>query len=70
MSTVIREPVAPDAEAIAALHVATWRETYGHLLSEDFFTDEVLERRRRMWTGILAEPRPDHAVRWPRRTVN
>lgn len=63
VSAVIREPVAADAEAIAALHVATWRETYAHLLPEDFFTDEVLERRRRMWTRILAEPRPEHVVR-------
>ena len=28
MSTVIREPVAADAEAIAALHVATWQSQF------------------------------------------
>lgn len=63
VSVVVREPVAADAEALAALHVATWRETYGHLLPGDFFGDEVLARRRRMWTRILAEPRPEHVVR-------
>lgn len=60
---VIREPRPADAETIAALHVATWRETYGHLLPDDFFGDELLDRHRRMWTQILAEPRPDHVVR-------
>ncbi|MFI8633226.1 GNAT family N-acetyltransferase [Microbacterium sp. NPDC077663] len=63
MSAVIREPRSTDAETLAALHVATWRETYGHLLPDDFFTDDVLDRRRQMWTQILATPRPEQTVR-------
>lgn len=63
MIAVIREPRPADAETIAALHVATWRETYGHLLSDDFFGDEVVGRRRRMWTQILTKPRREDVVR-------
>lgn len=63
VDAVIREPRLTDAETIAALHVATWRETYGHLLPDDFFTGELLDRRRRMWTRILTDSRPEHVVR-------
>ncbi|MFL0564943.1 GNAT family N-acetyltransferase [Microbacterium sp. 179-I 1D1 NHS] len=63
VSAAIREPQPADVGAVAALHVAAWRETYGHLLPEEYFTDEVAERRRRMWTQILSDPRPEHVVR-------
>lgn len=63
VSVVVREPQLTDAAAVAALHVAAWRETYEHLLPESYFTDEVAERRLRMWTQILSDRRPAHVVR-------
>lgn len=60
---VVREPQMTDAGAIAALHVATWRETYEHLLPEGFFTADVADMRRRMWSQILSTRRPEHTVR-------
>lgn len=55
MSFALRAPNPADVDALAELHVATWREAYAHLLPEDFFTDEFLEGRRRMWTRLTSE---------------
>ncbi|WP_431804924.1 N-acetyltransferase family protein [Microbacterium sp. bgisy203] len=63
MTITIREPVAEDADAIASLHVATWREAYAHLLPDDFFTDEYIAGRHRMWTHVLGDPRAEMTVR-------
>lgn len=57
-------PVRPDdAEALAALHVATRREAYAHLLPPTFFDEEHLEGRRRMWRRITADPPQMSVVR-------
>ncbi|MCR2827311.1 GNAT family N-acetyltransferase [Microbacterium sp. zg.Y909] len=63
MSFTVREPGRADAGALAALHVSTWQETYSRLLPEGFFTDAFADGRRRMWEYLLAQPRPEHAVR-------
>lgn len=63
MHFTLREPALPDAPVIAELHVATWRETYSHLLPEDFFTEEHVRSRRQMWNGILGNPREEWTVR-------
>lgn len=62
MTALIREPRPGDVEALAALHISTWRETYGHALSEDFFDDAALQRRRELWTRLTAEHRPGRSV--------
>jgi ribosomal protein S18 acetylase RimI-like enzyme len=49
----IRAPRENDVEVLASLHVATWRETYAHLLPADYFSAAVLEQRRRQWTWIV-----------------
>ena len=49
----IRPPREDDVEILASLHVATWKETYAHLLPADFFSAAVLEQRRRQWTWIV-----------------
>lgn len=51
----IRIPLASEAEVIADLHVETWRQTYGHLLPEGFFTTEHTAHRRRMWDRLVTE---------------
>ncbi|WP_439592799.1 GNAT family N-acetyltransferase [Microbacterium sp.] len=63
MHSVIRQPTLDDAEDLVALHVATWKETYGHLLPEGFFTSAFTEGRRRMWRHVLAEPSDERVVR-------
>ena len=63
MTFTIRRPGPSDAATIADLHVATWRETYGHLLPDAYFSDEHIAGRHRMWESILTEPREDMAVR-------
>lgn len=63
MALVIRRPRSEDAERIAAVHVATWKETYIDLLPEGFFTEEHSGMRREMWTRILAEQRDEWSIR-------
>lgn len=59
----IRGASADDADAIAAVHIASWRETYAQLLPERFFDAAALEVRRRMWNRILAlDPIPGKVV--------
>ncbi len=57
MAKTLRTPSLPDAPQIAELHVATWREAYSQLLPEDFFTEEHVQSRHRMWNHILGSPR-------------
>ena len=63
MPFTLREPALPDAPQIAELHVASWRETYSHLLSEDFFTEEHVQSRYQMWSHILGNPRAEWSIR-------
>lgn len=49
----------PDVElgaAIARVHVAGWREAYGHLLDERFYDDAVLASRTEQWAQWLTQP--------------
>lgn len=63
MSFTLREPTLSDASDIADLHVRTWREAYSHLLPEDFFSDEHIQSRHRMWSHILSNPNEDWSIR-------
>lgn len=63
MTFIPRAAVPSDAAAIADLHVATWRETYSSLLPADFFSEEYVAGRHRLWAHVLANPRDDVAVR-------
>jgi len=61
-SFTLRPPVPSDAEDLAVLHLRCWREAYGHLLSEDFFTEERLDGRRRLWAMLTAGPQPGQTI--------
>jgi GNAT superfamily N-acetyltransferase len=63
MTFTVREPGLSDASELAELHVATWRETYTHLLPDGFFDDEHLHGRHRMWNSILETPRDEWTIR-------
>ncbi|MDI3211605.1 GNAT family N-acetyltransferase [Arthrobacter sp. AL12] len=67
MPFTLREPALLDAPQIAELHVATWRETYSHLLPEDFFTQEHVQSRHQMWHHILGNPREEWSITGSRR---
>ena len=62
MTPLIRAATPDDADAIARVHVQSWRETYGGLVPDDFLermTDgAALERRRDMWRTLAARPDP------------
>ncbi|GAA1949750.1 GNAT family N-acetyltransferase [Microbacterium aquimaris] len=63
MAFTIREPLTGEASAIADIHVATWKEAYSELLPEDYFSEEYVADRHRMWQHILTHPRDDMVVR-------
>ena len=54
MAFMIREPRSGEASAIADVHVATWKEAYSDLLPEDYFSEEYVAGRHRMWQHVLA----------------
>lgn len=45
------------------MHVSTWREVHSHLLPGDFFTDEYIEGRQKMWNHALSNPREEWTIR-------
>jgi hypothetical protein len=60
----IRRANIADADAIAQVHVAAWRETYAGLLPDAMIRRQSVETRRASWTRILgnAGEFPDSAV--------
>jgi ribosomal protein S18 acetylase RimI-like enzyme len=58
----IRRAGAPDAEAIARVHVAAWRETYRGIVPDAVLAALSVEQRAAGWRAALAAHRPDAAV--------
>ena len=59
----LRDAVAADADAIAALHAASWRSAYRGIVSDAFLDGEVAAERRAVWRGRFQEPiSPDMVV--------
>lgn len=63
MAFTVRPAEASDLDALVALHVATWKEAYTHLLPDGFFDDEHTRQRRAMWTRILEDDSPERIAR-------
>ncbi|MBN9082360.1 MAG: hypothetical protein BGP04_07495 [Rhizobiales bacterium 62-17] len=55
-SSTIRVAVVANAAAIAAVHVACWRETYPGLMPEAFINQLSVEDRTKRWQAILGRP--------------
>jgi GNAT superfamily N-acetyltransferase len=55
-SLAIREATADDARAIAAVHVASWEESYAGILERRFFEERPLEKRFAQWERTLGDP--------------
>src|SRR5271157_154220 len=53
---LIRKAQAPDALAIAKVHVDSWRTTYAGIVSSEFMAALSYERREKMWSGVLSSP--------------
>ena len=59
MAHTVRPPESADAAAMARVHVDTWSETYRGIMPDDLLdAPDLLDRRQRMWTQILAEAAP------------
>lgn len=53
-SLTLRPATPADAGAIAALHVASWRETYAGLLPADLLAGLSVDSRTALWLRVLA----------------
>jgi ribosomal protein S18 acetylase RimI-like enzyme len=51
-----REANPRDAAAIAAVHVASWRETYAGILPDELLNGLSAEERSAMWSEVLTGP--------------
>ena len=49
----VREAMIDDAEAIARVHVASWRSTYRGIVPDDFLDRLSVDRRAEMWRGAI-----------------
>lgn len=54
----LREATAADADAIAALHAASWRATYRGILSDAYLDGPIETERRRHWAARLDDGSP------------
>jgi ribosomal protein S18 acetylase RimI-like enzyme len=59
----LRPPGADDIEVLAQLHISTWRETYSTLVPDTFFSERMLDARRRQWTTQITAPNPGEIIR-------
>ncbi|CAM3275053.1 N-acetyltransferase [Occultella aeris] len=51
---MVRAMRAGDVPAVAAVHVATWQETYRGLMPDEVLDDPTfIARRERMWTQVI-----------------
>lgn len=62
MSFVVFPAGPADAEALAQVHVTSWRETYRGLLSDAFLGRMSVEAHARRWRWSLTYPRPDEVI--------
>lgn len=53
---------AADADAVAALHVASWRSAYRGVFSDHYLDHEADAERRQAWRARLATPGADWGV--------
>jgi ribosomal protein S18 acetylase RimI-like enzyme len=62
MAESIRAATAGDADAIAALHVASWRSAYRGILRDSTLGPQLDDERRTHWRECLATLQPDDTV--------
>lgn len=52
----LRPARADDALGIAAIHCASWRDTYSNVLSPEFLAGPIEQNRSELWAARLAAP--------------
>ena len=57
MYSIVPAAVA-DADAIAALHIESWRSAYRGLLPDDFLDGQVVQDRVELWRRRMPAPEP------------
>ena len=55
MSVDYFTPDPSDADALAALHVACWKETYGEILPAEIIDKLSVAEKAAMWRGVIAD---------------
>lgn len=58
----ISTAVAADADAVAALHTASWRSAYATLFPAHYLNGPLLAERQQVWRARLADPVPGAAL--------
>jgi L-amino acid N-acyltransferase YncA len=51
----IRKAVSGDEQAIAEVHVASWKTTYAGLIPDSFLENLTVEKRTAMWVGEIKQ---------------
>ncbi|WP_418276437.1 GNAT family N-acetyltransferase [Isoptericola jiangsuensis] len=51
---LIRSATAADADAIAAVHLASWKSAHSHVLPADYLDSLSVEERAQSWRSILS----------------
>lgn len=59
---VVRIATPTDALDLAAMHVASWRETYAGILPDKMLSSLSIEARAAAWTKIMQEPATERAT--------
>lgn len=59
---VIRSAVEADAASIAAIHAASWRDAYAHILTPEFLNSSVEADRLTVWSARLRDRPPSQLV--------
>lgn len=52
---IVRTATRDDADAIAALHAASWRATYRDILSHEYLDHQVVDDRNDLWLARFAK---------------
>lgn len=58
----IRQASRKDADDIAHLHTAGWRDTYGNVMSSDFLANHAQNERLSHWQSVLNQNKDSEAV--------
>jgi len=56
MAVELRTAGPADADRVAGLHVASWRRHYRGAYADSFLDSDVVDDRRALWSGRLADP--------------
>jgi ribosomal protein S18 acetylase RimI-like enzyme len=62
VTVTIRSATEADAASVAAVHVASWRDAYAHILAPEFLNSGIEADRLRVWLQRLRDRPPSQLV--------